>query len=146
MAAALFGLWSTLVRILEIKRSSTMWLLGTPMLGFYCFHLMRMIGIHFGYGYNMRTTITLVALQSFLWITWSVWNYKKAPYAKWMIVGHIFLLLLAPLEMIDVPPLWGIFDTHAFWHLSLNIVFGLWNRFYIKDTLYYCNSPQSKDD
>lgn len=146
MAAALYGLWAAIIRTFEIKKSSTMWMAATPLLGFYCFHLMRMIGIHFGYGYNMRATIAVVVLQSTLCITWSLFVYKRAPYVKWMIAGYVWLLMSAPLEMLDFPPLLGMFDSHAIWHLSLNVVFFLWNRFYIKDTLYYRSSIQPKDD
>lgn len=137
MASTLFGLWTALVRVFNITNTSNQWVLAAPILGFYMFHVMRMAGIRFAYGYNMRASITLVITQAVLWCLWSFINYKKVPHAKWMVAGHIMLLMFSSLEVIDRPPLWGLFDTHAFWHLALNIIFFFWNRFYIKDALNY---------
>jgi hypothetical protein len=137
MAASLFGLYSALVRVFEIQKTSKLWMLSTPFFGFYMFHIVRMTAVHFSYSYNMRATMTIVALHSAVWMLWSVLNYSKSRYAVWMIIGHLSLIFFSSLEVFDHPPWLGYFDTHAIWHFTINIITFFWNRFYIADAINY---------
>lgn len=147
MIATLYGVYSICIRMFEVRRPSTMWLMSTPLLGFYIFHVVRMVVVRFSYGYNMRATIGMIVVQSILTVVWCLRQWQLGhTHVKWMLMGQVALFMFSSLEVFDHPPFFGMFDTHAIWHLCINVIFFFWNRFYIKDTLYYRSNPDSKSD
>ena len=147
MLATLYGIYSFSIRIFEVRNPSTMYLMLAPLLGYYLFHIIRMVAIHFSYGYNMRVTIGMIVIQSMISGLWSLrqWQLGRS-HVKWLLMGQLGLFAFSSLEVFDNPPLLGWFDTHAIWHLTINVIFFFWNRFYIQDTLYYRPTSQSKSD
>ena len=146
MLATLFGVWGIIVRVFEVTRPSTMWMIASPLMGFYGFHLMRMAFVHFSYGYNMRVTISLAVVNSCISAVWCFSQYRSSSHVKWMLMGHSALLFFVSLEVIDRPPFLGMFDTHAIWHLTINVIFFFYNRFYIYDTLHYPGGLSAKSE
>ena len=107
---------------------------------FYVFHVSYLSFYKFDYGYNMKASVSLGLLHSFLWLIWVIINFKTRSYA-WKKARIVILLALAmSMEFLDFAPLFGIFDAHSLWHmLTIPIVQLHWN-FSIEDALY-----ESKD-
>lgn len=33
-------------------------------------------------------------------------------------MGYIYHIYISSLELLDFPPVWGVFDAHSLWHLA----------------------------
>ncbi|OAD70587.1 hypothetical protein PHYBLDRAFT_33350 [Phycomyces blakesleeanus NRRL 1555(-)] len=124
------------------------WLTGLPKKAFgvlcgmlYCAHVTYLsMGSRFDYGYNMLACIVIGALQTQLWLIWTVVQYSpltsnpsRRSYA-WMAGLSVVLLSCAMgLEVFDFPPWLGAVDAHALWHAATIPVIPLFYQFILKD-------------
>lgn len=89
------------------------------------------------YDMNMALNIGIGAAAGLLWILFSIWHYYKHRedgHYVWRIT--LFTLLSAAslaLEVFDFPPLYGVMDAHALWHLSTAPLPLLFYGFLIED-------------
>merc|ERR1712098_593802 len=105
MLATLYGIYSFSIRIFEVRRPSTMYLMVTPLLGYYLFHIVRMVAIRFSYGYNMRATIGMIVIQSTISGMWSLRQWQLGhSHVKWLLMGQFALFAICSLEVFDYPP------------------------------------------
>merc|ERR1712159_457397 len=99
--------------------SSAMGLALAPVLGLWVAHIIYLTFFSFDYGHNMVVAVTLGGSAMIAWILWWIrhgWEEchsfrHKLPFA---IAGPA---IAVPLELLDFPPLWGLLDAHAVWHL-----------------------------
>ncbi|KAF9537420.1 Post-GPI attachment to proteins factor 3, partial [Lunasporangiospora selenospora] len=97
-------------------------------------HISYLAFIHFDYGYNMAATATVGVIHNLWWLGWSFANRKERPYAWEPTLGVMLVTAAMCLEILDFPPLWGIFDAHSLWHAATIPMIPLWYRFLLKDT------------
>lgn len=67
-------------------------------------------------GYNTLVGVILAAVHTLIWI-W--WIYKENKTYKDKILASILITWLAAMfELGDFPPIAGLIDAHALWHLG----------------------------
>lgn len=100
------------------------WLSGakrfTVFLGsvFFAYHLRRMLFVEFDYAYNKIVCGTMFVLACF---GDSVvhWRFKNTAHGRSGMCYTVCLLTAGGVEIMDIPPLWFLFDSHAVWHLLM---------------------------
>ena len=136
MFSILIPLHYTLHRIFNIIVGSLLSvIISIVSVMFYIIHVSYLSFYKFDYGYNMKASVTIGLFHSILWLLWCAYHHKR-PYA-WKQARVVLLLILSmSLELLDFPPLFGLLDAHALWHLStVWIVYLHWN-FSIEDALF----------
>lgn len=86
------------------------------ILSFWVHHIWYLSFVTFDYSYNMKVAVCLGVFAISFWIYWCI----RHPYEfVWKILVVIFgPLAILPLELLDFPPLGGLVDAHALWHLG----------------------------
>ncbi|GIL69949.1 hypothetical protein Vretimale_10020 [Volvox reticuliferus] len=79
-------------------------------------HLYYMLNIKFDYGWNMRVCVAVGVSTAGLWLSWCAWTRHPA---RWRMYAFLLLVHLSmQLEVLDFPPLGGLLDAHAAWHVA----------------------------
>ncbi len=99
-------------------------------------HVYNMAFVHFDYGYNMTVNISVGAVNSVCWCTWSLRHWRSQPHVRTALLAVILINVTVLLELLDFPPLLWIFDSHSLWHLSTAPIHVLWYKFAIEDCQY----------
>ena len=113
-----------LIRFLRLSSSlqrGLLLLLALCLLSLHCGYLHF---VHFDYGYNMRASLALGVTYSVF--TCAAFLRERRPYARTVLLSHLFLWCAAVFEVLDFPPLFGLLDAHALWHaltMPLGVVF-----------------------
>mmetsp|Transcript_26123 Transcript_26123/g.36010 ORF Transcript_26123/g.36010 Transcript_26123/m.36010 type:complete len:348 (+) Transcript_26123:1-1044(+) len=123
------------------------------LVGFFGFAI-RAKGIFDGsvsFSSHMYSSIALFVITTTLWCYWAcfydenslIWTqrrtsdmmtHSKQRRARWLcLLCNIWLLLAALLEVLDFPPIWGIFDAHSLWHAATIPLGPLWYYFWELD-------------
>lgn len=90
----------------------------------------------FDYSYNMKVNIVIGTITALCWFIWCLVHQKKQPYV-WKCGMYVALTgLVLPLEVIDLPPIFYIFDSHSIWHLATAPLVSLIYSFAIDDCRY----------
>ncbi|XP_046862906.1 post-GPI attachment to proteins factor 3-like [Xenia sp. Carnegie-2017] len=89
--------------------------------------------VRFDYGYNMKVTLAAGLVNVLGWLSWSFYNRISRPYVWKCAFINISLVLLIVLEICDFPPIWGILDAHAVWHLTTIPYCYYWYSFFLDD-------------
>ncbi|EFJ44205.1 hypothetical protein VOLCADRAFT_44760, partial [Volvox carteri f. nagariensis] len=79
-------------------------------------HLYYMLYVKFDYGWNMRVCVIAGIVTAALWLGWNAWTRHPARYKMYvfMLLVHLSMLL----EVLDFPPIGGLLDAHAAWHVA----------------------------
>ncbi|KAL1501827.1 hypothetical protein ABEB36_007081 [Hypothenemus hampei] len=90
----------------------------------------------FDYEYNMKLNIIIGTLTAGCWFFWSTMIRNRQPYV-WKCVMYVALTgLVLLLELMDVPPIFYVFDCHSLWHLATAPLVFLIYSFAIDDCNY----------
>ena len=117
----------------SMKRLSGTWGLGLLTIGFYVYYLWSMKYVLFDYGWHMKINGVLVASHFAVWLVWCLTRGKNRKYS-WKSITFLGLVLAAATcEVFDFPPVWGILDAHAAWHLMTAPMLPLWYGFWADD-------------
>ncbi|EGF82507.1 hypothetical protein BATDEDRAFT_18873 [Batrachochytrium dendrobatidis JAM81] len=139
MASILFSLHLAVVRIFGL-RSTRGFIRIILMIVCYCFfifHIFYLTLFNFDYGYNMFASVIVGVSHTMLWWTWALANWRsRSSYAWKIIVVGLAVSMAMLLELMDFPPLFGLFDAHSLWHAAtIPVIPYLWD-FYLDDALY----------
>lgn len=134
-ASVLCGLFLAVIRIFRLDDErdpfkSTLrrlWIFTCIVL--YVLHVSYLTFWSWDYTYNMIANVVVGSIQNVLWISFSIYRYRKEPRKPWtawpgMIVTMIMLAM--SLELFDFPPKWGLIDAHSLWHLGTVIPAAWW--------------------
>ena len=94
-------------------------------------HVCYMAFVKFDYGYNVAVCIAAGALTAALWVAWAAATRHPARARLFQFVGAVHAAMA--LEVLDFPPLLGLFDAHALWHLATAPLARLWYDFLVAD-------------
>lgn len=77
-------------------------------------------GHRFDYGYNMQVNVITGLLAGCGWMVWYFAQPRatRLAYAWKMAAFQVLAAAALSLELLDAPPLWWTFDTHAVWHAA----------------------------
>ena len=106
---------------------------GFFIISLFCCHCGYLSFIRFDYGYNMKASVTVGVINIVGWLSWCLKNWKNRPYVWKCAFINISLFCLVALELWDFPPIWGILDAHAMWHLTTIPFCYFWYRFLLDD-------------
>ncbi|KAH6568828.1 hypothetical protein BASA60_008469 [Batrachochytrium salamandrivorans] len=139
MASILFSLHVAIVRVFGLRssRGCTRLFLMSAGYIYFLFHVMYLTLYDFDYGYNMLASIVVGAAHTLLWMAWAAANWRMRSAYAWKItvVGAAITCAMS-LELLDFPPIWGVFDAHSLWHAAtIPIIPHLWD-FFLCDALY----------
>jgi len=85
---------------------------------------------------HLYLCIVLTILTELIWFGWCINHFQHKQLSKSVsvcLICHTLFVIAASFEMIDSPPLDGILDAHAFWHLLTIPIFFIWFRFWQLD-------------
>lgn len=109
----LYALYLTIVRMSRLKSLKSLLLI--PFVIFWLYHIWG-LSKHFDYGWNMTVMVIIGMSFNVIWLVWAIrhWNLR---HARWMACWTILGTSAGLLELLDFPPMWGLLDAHAIWHL-----------------------------
>jgi len=107
-----------------------------PVFTFWVSHVCYLHLVKFDYGHNMKFAVGLGTCASIMWVVWGVrnWRKKKNGVCK-LLFAILGPYLVLPFELLDFPPVLGVLDAHACWHLATVPMSCSWASF-IRDELY----------
>lgn len=125
------GLCCTSIRTLSITKPNLFAVFHAASLLSWLCHYSYMVWVKFDYSYNMIVCMTAGTLQSLLWI---FWYFRSQSAGRNTLIMFVFLVNVCMLfELLDFPPVAGIFDSHAIWHASTVPLTYLWYSFLLQD-------------
>jgi len=140
-----FTTFIAVTRVLELGGGGKL-ALALPFALGYGYHVWRCTAIahgggadvpQFDYGYNMQANLLLSAVHALVWIAWLCYPLVREtrPRAGWekltLFLMRIAMFLL--LEVLDFPPIAGLLDAHALWHLATAFLVPIWYAFVVED-------------
>ncbi|KAG9293533.1 hypothetical protein G9A89_005536 [Geosiphon pyriformis] len=129
----LFSVFFTTIRVFDLRTPKTI-ILGALCFLAFILHVSYLTFVKFDYGYNILANGSVGAVHNFIWIWWSIRNWRKRPDDAWKPLSAVLYITVAMcLEIFDFPPIWGILDAHALWHASTIPLVGFWYDFLIQD-------------
>jgi hypothetical protein len=88
---------------------------------------------------HMTVSIAFVVVTTLMWVGWVLHTLlfvaiRTERQAKYLcLLCQIWLVFASALEIFDFPPVFGVFDAHALWHLATVPLGFLWYRFWALD-------------
>jgi hypothetical protein len=132
----LYLLFLALIRIFNIWKKRHWWTIISVLGIYFLGHCTYLTYWPFDYGYNMAAGVIIGMSTNLLWVLWWLKVRKIRPYAyKQPLIGLLITLAMS-LELFDFPPIWGILDEHALWHLSTIPIIRLHYSFLDSDARY----------
>lgn len=149
-ASVMYGLYYTVVRVFRLhdrhaagrprhptspSSSSSASRLALPAwtalcLALYAAHAGYLLLVRWDYGYNMAANVACGVAQHALWARFSWRRYRdtRRAWAAWPAAVVAWVVAAMSLELLDFPPLWGVFDAHGLWHLGTIAPAVLWYK------------------
>lgn len=124
-------------RFKRIKMLTTA--VSAVLLLIFVLHCLKMLR-KFDFGWNMKVCIFWGVGQCLIWLGWIAIamitkNNVFFGVRKYCLFAVTLTLAASSLEIFDIPPIWGILDSHALWHLATIPIIFVWYKFYITDLL-----------
>lgn len=139
-----FSLAVVLIRIFDIRswrrRCGLVFLPLSLGLGA---HISYLQWVHFDYGWNMRVSLCVGVVHSFLWLWLCVSRWSDAYHGR-MVAVTLALWACAALEVFDFPPWARLLDAHAIWH-GLTPVLGFMFYQWVRDDLRFQLKQQQEN-
>merc|ERR1711924_453973 len=85
---------------------------------FWASHVYYLTFVKFDYGYNMKIAVGLGIMSTTCWVIWFLRHRRQKQFAWKVLVATCGPYLVLPLELLDFPPIGGLLDAHACWHLG----------------------------
>ena len=131
-ASVMYGLFYTPIRVFRLDRprpsststnnsASTVLRMWTFLcVSLYLLHVWYLTFIRFDYTYNMAANVAVGIIQNVLWTYFSVQRFRKVGrlWAAWPGLIVAWIILAMSMELLDFPPIGGMVDAHALWHLG----------------------------
>ena len=108
-------------------------------------HVHHMLLVKFDYDLNMKRCVIVGLLTSLFWLTWlKIVRGKGHPTAHLLLSFILLAYASLLLELLDFPPLLGLLDAHAIWHMcTIPLTFKFY-RFIIGDLSHQENQETKK--
>lgn len=110
---------------------------------YFVFHVLKMTLHEFDYKYN-KISCALMFFTSCICNFVMFLNYRKEPHAKSIVYSVACLLVAGGVEILDISPLFYLFDSHALWHLLMAVATPYYIGFISKDIDFHI--PRDKKD
>ncbi|XP_066995576.1 post-GPI attachment to proteins factor 3 [Anabrus simplex] len=117
---------------------------ATCFIGF-SVHTTYILTMKFDYGLNMKINIAVGVFNALGWLIWCGCSVRSQPYVWRLALFVILAGVCLVLEVLDFPPLWGLVDAHALWHISTIALPFIFYRFTIDDCKFLYNKHKKKD-
>ena len=77
----------------------------------------------------MMVTVIMVMAHNVMWVAWLIQT-RPPKFITFLVLSSLIVLTTAGLmEVFDFPPIWGVLDAHAMWHITTIPVPCLWWAF-----------------
>lgn len=135
-AAALLGLMLiiSIIRTFNLRVEAARVMVAAPIIAFVSTHILYLNFYNFDYGLNMKVCLTMAVIQLLLWTFWAGYSSHPARFKLWFLALASSMGML--LEILDFPPVWGLFDAHSLWHGVTVPLTLLWWSFIKDDALF----------
>lgn len=152
--ASSFAVYTSIVRTLSLRvparasASSLALVLAAPFVGYVLFHCHSLYR-SFDYKFHNIACIALMTTQAVVWLSWcaiQLFAGRNQRAAWYMIKGQVCMIFFASFEIWDFPPVWGVLDAHACYHLFANVVFYLWTHYEVSDMEYRFRTYVSENE
>ena len=135
-SVVLLLIFLAIVRLGRVTNRRVVTSVAAVLLVLFTCHIYYLGFIKMDYGYNMRASITVGIINLILWTLWAFFGDVKGHYRWKMVIVLWSTLFLSALEVLDFPPLLGLFDAHSIWHFcTIFTGFGVY-CFYVDDATY----------
>jgi len=124
-ASVLYGMYYTPIRIFRLhehtaKKQSILRAWTGFCVCLYVAHVTYLTAWHWDYTYNMAANVVCGIVSNVMWSVFSVTRYRKLKmtWAAWPGLIVAWVVMAMSLELLDFPPIGGMVDAHALWHLG----------------------------
>jgi hypothetical protein len=130
-ALLVYALFAALVRAAGLTAARRWVPLACVAMGALATHVHHMAFVRFDYGLNMRLCVALGVAHSLLWAAWAL---RGRHPQRWRLLALLCAAHAASLlELLDFPPLAGVLDAHALWHVATPPLTLAWYAFLAQD-------------
>ncbi len=130
-----YGLFAVLMRVMWSlpRRFRSYAMSGAGLLVFagLVYHLHYMLRVKFNYSYNMKVCVTAGIATALTWLVWCSWTRHPGRRTMYAFLGLVHAAML--FEVLDFPPLLGLVDAHAVWHIATVPLTPLFYRWVLQD-------------
>jgi len=102
---------------------------------YFVFHIAKMTSGEFDYSYNKISCATIFCL-SLIFNLMVILNYRNTKHSRQMLYSIGCLLLAGGIEILDISPIFYLFDSHAMWHLLMAVAAPFYFKFITNDLDY----------
>ena len=127
----LLGLYVSLVRTLGLKSMRSRFSLAILLLTAAGMHFYHMLKVKFDYGLNVMLCAAVGILQQLMWCIWAL--KQDHPQKQRLFLFVVLINGALCLEILDFPPVMGLLDAHALWHLCTIPLTYMWYAFAFAD-------------
>lgn len=138
--SVLYGLYYTPIRVFRLdlggpRVQSFLRLWTVLCITMFIGHVTYLKYYAWDYTYNMAANVVCGIIQNILWSYFTYTKYRESgrQWALWPGVVVAWVLCAMSLELLDFPPIWGVFDAHSLWHLGTVAPAVLFYNFLLKD-------------
>ena len=125
------GLYVSIVRTCACQSMHVRLLLALLLMGATGLHSYYMLFVKFDYGLNVMLCVAVGIMQQLMWCIWVLrQNHPQKQQLLWFVV---LINAALSLEILDFPPLAGLLDAHALWHLCTVPLTYMWYSFVLAD-------------
>ena len=125
------GLYVSISRVFGLKSALSSFLCILVLSAGIATHFWYMLFVKFDYGFNVMLCILIGVLQQVMWCSWAV--VVRHPSKHRLIVFVVLINAALSLEVLDFPPIAGLLDAHALWHLCTVPLTYMWYAFVFAD-------------
>lgn len=108
---------------------------------YFVFHVLKMACHEFDYTYN-KISCALMFFVSCICNFIMFLNYRREPHAKNIVYSVGCLLVAGGVEILDISPLFYLFDSHALWHLLMAVATPYYIEFISKDIDFHSSKEK----
>jgi hypothetical protein len=129
IAGISYVLWSGIARL--PLRTPYIYFSGVLLSVHLIYHISTMLR-QFDYGYNMKIGLVIAVLNLAVWGSY-LWRIRHRNYSRNMGICLLLINAAIAFELLDFPPISGLLDAHATWHLSTTPLTYWWYQCLIRD-------------
>ncbi|KAL7108448.1 hypothetical protein ACP275_06G112900 [Erythranthe tilingii] len=127
-----YSMFLAIIRAFNVRIEAARVMVLAPIFAFVATHILYLNFYELDYGWNMKVSVAMSAVQIVLWAVWGGVSRHPSRWKLWVVVlgGSLAVLL----EIYDFAPYWELVDSRALGHAIMIPLTYLWWSFACDDS------------